>query len=97
MIPSFEAIERVLQEKVAPQLEVHNGGIKLKSVNENGEVRVVFLGACSNCPSMGDTMENSVKEALEEAFPESTLEVIAVNEVSDELWNLAKSIIRNQK
>lgn len=96
-LPDFDAINNVLQERVAPYLSSHDGGIKLQSISPEGEIRVAFLGACSNCPSLGDTLLNTVDAVIKEAFPEECLNVIAVNDVDDDLWALAKSILRKGK
>lgn len=93
-LPTAQEVEKVLEERVKPYLTSHNGGIRLKSISPDGAVRIVFLGACTNCPSMGDTLLNTVEATLIEAFPDAGLHVIAVNDVDDELWSLAKSILR---
>lgn len=96
MIPDKKAIEKVLDEQVAPMLLAHRGGIRLKGISPNGEVRVAFDGSCTNCPLLGDTMANSVEATLLEAFPEANIKVVAVNDIDDDLWSMAKHILRKE-
>ncbi len=95
-IPTKSELEKVLLERVTPFLHSHNGDIQVESISENGEVRVSFQGACANCPSLGDTLSNSVEAAITEAFPKANLKVIAVNKVDEQLWNIAKNILRKK-
>ena len=97
MIPNFSEVEKVLQERAAPVLIAHQGGIRLKGISQDGVVRVAFQGSCTNCPLLGDTLSDSVETALQEAFPKAHLKVVAVDDVDDALWSLAKNILRNKK
>ncbi len=96
MVPDATAIEKVLKEKVAPFLQSHNGGIKLKSVSLEGEIRIAFMGACTNCPLLGDTLAQTVETSLQEAFPEAKLKIIVVNDIDDDLWAMAKNMLRKK-
>ena len=49
----FDAVQEVLETRVAPQLALHGGGVKLCSISPEGDIRVAFKGACATCPSMG--------------------------------------------
>lgn len=97
MIPNFSEVEKVLEEQVAPMLAAHRGGISLKEITAEGVVRVAFKGSCTNCPLLGDTLSDSVETALQDAFPKAKLKVVAVNDVDDDLWTLAKDILRKKK
>lgn len=97
MIPDFATVEEVLWKRVTPMLVAHGGGIKLKSISPEGEVRVAFEGACTNCPLLGDTLSNSVEASLLEAFPGAPLKVLVVNDIDDDLWNLAKNILQKPR
>ena len=44
------AVERVLEERVRPQLASHAGDIRLKEVTADWVVRLEWLGACIGCP-----------------------------------------------
>ena len=45
----LEMIERILEEKVRPQLAAHGGGIESVGC-EDGIYRFRLLGQCSGCP-----------------------------------------------
>lgn len=88
------AIERVLDEKVRPDLALHHGDIQIESL-ENGVLRVRLLGQCSGCPSAELTMEQLVREALGEAFP-ALKQVALVTGVSDELLAQARRLLKER-
>ena len=56
----FDAVQEVLETRVAPQLALHGGGVKLCSISPEGDIRVAFKGACATCPSMTETMESEL-------------------------------------
>lgn len=60
-----EKIEKVIEERLAPTLGGHGGGVEIVEINEKkGLVKVKFLGACIGCP-MGDmTFEGLIKDTL---------------------------------
>lgn len=89
-----EKVEELLKDKVAPYLASHGGSVELLKVTPEGEVHISFHGACANCPSMGDTISQSVESRLEEAFPGEFVKVVVENNIDDELWDFAKKILR---
>lgn len=87
-------IERVLDEKVRPDLALHGGNISVTQLKD-GVLSVRLLGQCSNCPSAMYTMESLVQETLTEAFPQlSSVEL--VTGVSDDLIAQARQILRER-
>ncbi|WP_432405986.1 NifU family protein [Wukongibacter sp. M2B1] len=90
----FNQVEKVLKEKVRPKLLDHYGDIKLIKV-ENNVVEVKLLGACSGCPSAQFTIEDIVEASLKEEIPEIE-KVVLVNEVSQELLDMARKILNRK-
>ena len=80
----LERIEQVLDEKVRPALRTHDGDIK-----------VVRVGQCSNCPSAVVTAEELVAPPILEAIPELR-QVVLDTTVSDELWQDAMELLRRR-
>ena len=90
----IEDIEKVLNEKVRPDLSRHGGDIRIEKL-EDGVLHVRLLGHCSGCPSAELTMENLVNTELKEAFP--VLEkVVLVTGVGDDLIMQAKEMLRRR-
>ena len=88
----IEKINKIITEEVKPQLALHDGDIEVIKV-ENGVVEIKFLGACKGCPSAKFTIEDVVEKALKEKIPE-IVKVIQVYDVSSELWDVYKKIIK---
>lgn len=91
---TVEQIEKVLNDKVRPDLSLHGGNIQVEKL-ENGVLHVRMLGQCSGCPSAELTMENLVNTELKEAFPELK-QVVLVTGVSDELIAQAREMLRRR-
>lgn len=91
MAVTFEEIERVLDEKVRPELRQHGGNISVDRF-EDGVLHVRLTGACSGCPSADLTMEQIVNEELKAAISEIK-QVALVTGVSDEMLDMARSIL----
>jgi Fe-S cluster biogenesis protein NfuA len=90
----FNEVNKILEVHVRPVLAEHYGDIKLISV-EDGIVEVKLLGQCNGCPSATLTVEHVVENALKEAIP-SIKTVRIKNEVSEELWEAAKKILKSR-
>jgi Fe-S cluster biogenesis protein NfuA len=90
-----EQIEQVLDARVRPFLAQHDGDIQVISV-EDGVLRFRMLGQCGNCPSAVVTAEELVAPPLKEALPEIK-QVVLDTSVSDEIWDMAKSILRSRR
>lgn len=89
----MQKIQEVINQKVLPVLQEHNGGIELEEITPDGFVKVRLTGACSGCPGQQQTITELVETALKEACPEIK-GVIAVHQVSDELINMALAMLR---
>lgn len=63
--------ERVTQalDSMRPFLASHGGNVELVSLEE-GVARLRLQGSCDGCPSSAATLENALKEALDEAAPD---------------------------
>jgi Fe-S cluster biogenesis protein NfuA len=63
--------ERVMQalDSMRPFLASHGGNVELVGVEE-GVARLRLQGSCNGCPSSAATLENALKEAIEEAAPD---------------------------
>jgi Fe-S cluster biogenesis protein NfuA len=63
--------ERVIQalDSIRPFLASHGGNVELVGVEE-GVARLRLEGSCNGCPSSAATLENALKEAIEEAAPD---------------------------
>ena len=88
------AIERVLEEKIRPELALHRGDIQIEALEED-VLRVRLLGQCSGCPSAELTMEQLVRQTLKEAFPQLR-QVVLVTGVSDALIDQARQILKER-
>ncbi|HWR61157.1 MAG TPA: NifU family protein [Clostridia bacterium] len=88
----FEEVERVLEEEVRPYLKQHYGNVQLESVYD-GVVRIKLTGQCKNCPSARLTVEDIIETALKRNL-EDIKEVVLINEVSEELIEIARKILR---
>lgn len=89
----FEKVERILEEKVRPYLKQHYGNVQLVSVYD-GVARIKLTGQCKNCPSAKLTVENIIETALKSNL-EDIKEVVLINEVSEELIEIARKLLRH--
>ncbi len=90
----LKVIEEVIDRKVRPALHAHNGDIKIVSFKD-GVLTFKLIGECSNCPSAYITAENVVGAPIMEELPEIK-KVVLDTTVSDEIWNLAKDILKKR-
>ena len=84
-------IEKVLEEDVRPQLLSHEGNVEVVDVTD-GVLKVRLLGQCSGCPSATLTTEELIAEAMKSRIPEIK-DVVLVNQVSQDLIDMAKKIL----
>ncbi|MFG6351180.1 MAG: NifU family protein [Oscillospiraceae bacterium] len=87
----LEQIERVLEERVRPQLALHGGDIQSLGC-EDGVYRFRLLGRCASCPSAYLTTESVIGEELLQAVP-GLKQVVLVQQVSDSLLDQARAIL----
>ena len=89
----LERIESVLESRVRPSLRAHGGDVSVDHL-EGGVLYVKLLGQCSGCPSADLTNETVVEAELKAALPDLVEQVVAVQTISDELWEQAKKLLR---
>ena len=89
-------IREVIERKVRPVLNAHNGDIELIEVTEDGFVKVRLTGACATCHGAQQTMSEVVESVLIEACPQIK-GVIPVQQVSEDLINQALNILRKDR
>ena len=94
MNEALKRVEAVLDESVRPALRSHGGEIAVDRL-ENGVLYVKMLGQCAGCPSADLTNESLVEAELTAAVPELVEKVVVVQNVSDELWEQAKRLLRD--
>ncbi|HWQ29431.1 MAG TPA: NifU family protein [Negativicutes bacterium] len=90
----FEKVESVLEEEVRPYLKQHYGNVQLVSVYD-GVARIKLTGQCKNCPSARLTVENIIETALRSNLKDIK-EVVLINEVSEELIEIARKLLRHE-
>lgn len=88
-------IEKVMEEEVRPALLSHEGNVKIVSY-EGGILRIKLLGQCSGCPSASLTTEELIGTTIKNRLPE-VKDVVLVNEVSQDLIDMAKRILNHEK
>ncbi|MBB2910941.1 Fe-S cluster biogenesis protein NfuA [Streptosporangium becharense] len=68
----LSAAERVRAalDTVRPYLGLHEGGVELLGVDEEGVVRLRLEGTCHGCPSSRITVTDAIERAVREAAPE---------------------------
>ena len=89
----MDALQKVIEAKIRPVLQSHNGDIELVEVTAEGFVKVRLTGACATCPGAQQTLSEIVETKLKEACP-GINGVIAVYHVDDDLINQALKILR---
>ena len=93
---TMKRIEAVLDEKVRPEMASHGGGITVDHL-ENKVLYVKLQGQCAGCPSSDLTTETLVEAELLKGVPDLVEKVVVVQHVSDELWDMAKRLLRDHK
>jgi Fe-S cluster biogenesis protein NfuA len=66
----LERIERVLDERVRPDLRADGGDITVVGIDADNIVQVRLLGACQGCASAIVTLSMRVEATLKSAVPE---------------------------
>ncbi len=72
-----ENLEASLQ-KLRPFLQEDEGDIELVQIDEDGIVKVRFLGSCNGCPLSSMTLRAGIERVLMKDFP-SIKRIEAVN------------------
>ena len=89
-----EKIQKIINEAVNVQLELHGGSAELTSFAD-GIAWVKFHGACARCASSSETLEMVVKESIQKALPE-VKDVRLDDSVSEDLLDMARKILSGQ-
>ena len=92
----MEELQKVIEAKIRPVLQAHNGDIELLEVTADGFVKVRLTGACAACPGAQQTLSEVVETVLREACPEIK-GVIPVTQVNQELIDIALKILRRDR
>ena len=92
----MDRLQKVIETKIRPVLQAHDGDLELVEVTADGFVKVRLTGACSACPGAQQTISEVVETALKEACPEIK-GVIPVMQVEQELIDMALKILRKDK
>lgn len=88
-----EKIEQVLEIEVRPILLKHEGNVELiEYEEEKGILKVKLTGHCAGCPSAQLTTEEVIAEKVKHQISEIK-QVLLVNEVSEELFSMAKELL----
>ncbi len=90
-----DKILKIIEEKINPKLLEHDGWIELDKIIE-GKVFIRFRGACAGCGANKETMENIIKPELLNKI-EGVEEIVLADYVSEELIDIARSILGNKK
>lgn len=86
-------IEKVIEQKVRPTLQDHNGDIKIEAFKD-GVLYVSMLGQCCDCAMASVTNEQLIKAELQRVIPE-VQDVVLIPHVDIELWAFAQQILQN--
>ena len=92
----MDVLQKVIEDKIRPLLQSHNGDIELVEVTADGFVKVRLSGACAACPGAQQTLSEVVETALREACPEIK-GVVPVAQVDPELIDMALKILRRDR
>lgn len=90
----IKIINKILDEKVRPQLREHEGNIELVEI-KNDIAYVRMTGHCSGCPSAIYTLESIVKEEILENT-NIVKDVKLHQDVDPELYDFAKKILNKE-
>ena len=89
-------IEKVLDERVRPALRRDGGDVSVTGWSqEDGELVVRFLGACSGCPAQQQTVEGILEKEIMGACPE-VKSVVLDDSVDEELLDMAHKILNHE-
>lgn len=88
-------VEKVLNERVRPVLQGHGGDVRVVSC-ENGLLKLRMQGPCASCPSAALENEQIFEAEIKSALP-AIQQVVLVTGVSDELLDMARSLLSKKK
>lgn len=64
-VEKVKIVEKILNDDVNPYLKEDGGFVELVDV-EGNKIKLRFLGACSHCPSLGETFSSVVEKKIKE-------------------------------
>ena len=70
-------VEKILEDKVRPQLAADGGGVDLVELKDDNTVVVKLTGACGCCPFSQMTLKAGVEKILRDHLPDIK-EVVSV-------------------
>lgn len=89
----MKEIIEIINRKIRPALNAHNGDISLVQVTPEGIVEVRLTGACSTCPSSQKTLSEFIEAVIKTECPQIK-GVISDCGTSDDLISEALAILR---
>ncbi len=89
-----DTIKKILKDKVDPILAAHYGGARLTAI-EDGIAYIKFTGACAQCPSAQDTLEQVVKDMVMSECSDIK-DVRLDTTVSEDLLDMARKILNHE-
>ena len=92
----MDKVARIIEQKIRPLLQEHQGDLELVEITADGFVKVKLTGACAACPGAQQTLSDIVEANLKEACPEIK-GVIPVFQVNDDLIAQALKILRKDR
>lgn len=92
----MEVIRTIIEQKIRPALNAHQGDIELVQVTSDGFVKVRLIGACSSCPGSRQTLTEFVETIIKTECPEIK-GVVPEYGVSDELVAEALKLLRKDR
>lgn len=90
----LKKIEKVLEERVRPQLSAHEGNVEIAGFDD-GILKIRLTGRCSGCPSAKLTTEEMIGRIIHEELPE-VKDTILISETGQELLDFAKKLLNHQ-
>lgn len=92
----METIAQIIEQKIRPFLNAHQGDIELVEITADGFVKVRLSGACATCPGAQQTLSEVVEAQIKEIYPQIK-GVIPVHQVSEDLIQQALKLLRKDK
>lgn len=86
-------VEKIIEERVKPYILEHGGDIAVTKI-EDGIVYITLYGNCQGCPSAQLTTESVVAERLKEELGDAVKDVILQAEISPDILEFAKNMLR---
>jgi Fe/S biogenesis protein NfuA len=66
----IEKIRFFVHNEINPSLQVHKGYIKIKSLNSNNDLYILFQGGCKGCGMAEFTLKQGIEKKIFKTFPE---------------------------